>query len=301
MDDKVIQRIDGVLKHIDKIKKELNGVSFEEFSKSTLLVDAMSFSIAQIGERMIKLEELLRDKYPNLPWVQARRMRNIIVHDYDNSDPMKVYKTATNDMDDLKTWFLIIKDDIKHISDNSIKTERLLLRPWDDLDADELYELAKEPEIGYWCGWEPHKSIRDSLFFLHNFLEVKETYAVCLKDSGRIIGSISLTFDGELIKNEDECELGFWIGKEYQNNGFAFEATIRIIDHAFNDLKMNKIWCECFEGNYKSLNMQEKLHFDFERYREKTDAINANQKQKRCVNSLIKEKWLNPAFIIKLH
>lgn len=293
MDDKAIQRIDGVLKHIDKIQKELNGVSFDEFNKSTLLVDAISFSVAQIGERMVKLEELLKGKYPDLPWVQARRMRNIIVHDYDNSDPAKVYKTATSDLDDLKKWFLKIKDDIKHISDNSIKTERLLIRPWDDLDADELFELAKEPEIGYWCGWEPHKSIRDSLFVLHNFLEVKNTFAICIKESGRIIGSISLSFEGESIKNDNECELGFWIGKEYQNNGYAFEAASKMIDDAFKTLGVDIILATYYENNYKSKRLLEKLGFSFTCSYDKTNLLDKKTKRICCVNTLMKDKYIS--------
>ena len=87
MDDKTLQRIDGVIKHINAVQEHLNGVSFETFKNSRLLIDATSFSIAQVGERMVKLEELLKDKYHDLPWKEARRMRNIIVHEYDNADP----------------------------------------------------------------------------------------------------------------------------------------------------------------------------------------------------------------------
>ena len=52
--------------------------------------------------RMNKLEELLGDKYPNIPWKQARKMRNIIIHDYDHVDFEKVYYTSTKDLPLLK-------------------------------------------------------------------------------------------------------------------------------------------------------------------------------------------------------
>lgn len=265
MDEKNLQRIDGIIKHINTVQKRLNGVSFSQFQESELMIDAVSFSIAQIGERMVKLEELLKDKYPYFPWVQARRMRNIIVHDYDHSDPNKVYETATSDLEELKQYCLKIKDDIKHISDNSFKTERLIIRPWDDMDADELYELAKEPEIGHWCGWEPHKTIKDSLFVLHNFLEVKETYAVCLKENGKVIGSIGLHFKDQtdMTEKEDECELGYWIGKPYWGNGYVTEACKEVMKHAFEDLNAHAIWCGYYDGNNRSKRVQQKLGFAY--------------------------------------
>ena len=264
MDDKNIQRIDGILKLIKIIQEDLDGVTFEDFSKSHLMVNSISFSIAQIGEKMVKLEELLSSKYPDMPWKDARKMRNIIVHEYENSNPSIVYETATTDLNNLKAFIFKIKDDIKHISDNSINTERLTIRPWDDLDGDELYELAKNPEIGRWCGWEPHKTMRDTMFVLHNFLEIKETFAICLK-SGKVIGSIGLIFgeNTSLAKNENECELGYWIGKPYQEKGYASEAGAAMIKHAFFDLNIQKIWAKIFNNNKKSKRVLEKLNFEF--------------------------------------
>ena len=290
MDDKIIQRIDGAIKSIDRIRLVINGVSFEQFIKSDTLMDIVSFNIIQLGERMIKIEQLLKDKYPNIPWSKAKTMRNIIVHDYESANPSIIYKTATEDINVLKADFLKVKDDIKHISENSLATKRLLLRPWDDTDASALLELAKDPEIGKWCGWEPHKNIRDTLFSLHNFLEVKETYAICLKESGGIVGSISLMFDGDLLKGDHECELGFWIGTKYQRNGYAFEAATEIIRHAFIDLGIKTIWCSYFEGNIKSKQLQEKLGFVFCYSYEKMNVQNPELKHICYVNSLTKGK-----------
>ena len=43
-----------------------------------------------------------------------------------------------------------------------IDTPRLRLRPWNDMDAPELYELARDPRIGTLCGWKPYESIDDA-------------------------------------------------------------------------------------------------------------------------------------------
>ncbi len=285
MDDKIIQRIDGLLERIDYVQKEMNGISFDAFLGDRMLLEATAFSIMQIGESMIKFEQLLKDKYPEIPWAKAKTMRNVIVHDYGHANPETIYHTATVDLLDLKNRFVKVKDDIKQISKNSLYTERLWLRPWDDVDYKQLFELAKEPEIGYWCGWEPHKTRSDSLFVIHNFLQIKETYAICLKDSGGVIGSIGLKSDGSTIQKEGEYELGFWIGKQYQRNGYAYEAASEVLRHAFIDLKIETVWYCYFEGNDKSKFLQEKLGFAFFSKEEKED-------RKRFVNILTKDKWL---------
>ena len=38
-------------------------------------------------------------------------------------------------------------------------TQRLLLRPWQESDAEALYHYAKDPDIGPIAGWPPHKSV----------------------------------------------------------------------------------------------------------------------------------------------
>ena len=64
MDGKVVQRIDGALKLINRISEVVDGESFEMFINDYKTIDCTSFELIQLGEKMIKLEQLLRDKYP---------------------------------------------------------------------------------------------------------------------------------------------------------------------------------------------------------------------------------------------
>ena len=52
MDEKVIQRIDGLLERIDYVQKDMDGISFDTFLNDRKLSDATAFSIIQIGESM---------------------------------------------------------------------------------------------------------------------------------------------------------------------------------------------------------------------------------------------------------
>ena len=65
--------------------------------------------IAQIGEIMNQLEKSLSKKYDKLPWVPARRMRNIIVHDDGGTG---AESTIHDHLPSLKLAFLTIKNNL---------------------------------------------------------------------------------------------------------------------------------------------------------------------------------------------
>ena len=57
-----------------------------------------------------------------------------------------------------------------------METERILLRHWQDSDADVLYEYAKEPEVGERAGWPPHNSREQSLEIIRTVFNNPTTF-----------------------------------------------------------------------------------------------------------------------------
>lgn len=112
MEDKTLLRIDSLLKHINQVLEDTDGLAIDDLTNSNLLLRATCFSIAQIGEIMNQLEKTMGEKYPNLPWIPARRMRNVIVHDYGGTDVKQIYSTIHNDLPSLKEKFIAIKNDL---------------------------------------------------------------------------------------------------------------------------------------------------------------------------------------------
>ena len=112
-DEKVEYRIDQLLKQIDLVINDTSGLTIEEFSKSDLLVRATCFSIVQVGEQMNNLSKHLSDKYPDIPWSSAIKMRNLVVHVYNRVNPKQIFYTAINDLPPLKEAFIRIKIDLK--------------------------------------------------------------------------------------------------------------------------------------------------------------------------------------------
>ena len=113
MDKKLlISRIDSLLEHINSILNDTEWLSSSEIGKSNLLLRATCFSVSQIGEMMNQLEKELSPKYGNLPWTGARKMRNIIVHDYAGIDVEQIYSVIHNDLPGLKVAFIAIKNEL---------------------------------------------------------------------------------------------------------------------------------------------------------------------------------------------
>ena len=145
----------------------------------------------------------------------------------------------------------------------NMETERLILRPWCEDDAESLFAFAKDPAVGPIAGWPTHTSVENSREIIRNVLAVNETYAVCLKTDNKAIGSIGLMIgtQSNLDLPETEGEIGYWIGVPFWGMGLIPEATKELIRHAFVDLNLETLWCGYFEGNAKSKRVQEKCGF----------------------------------------
>lgn len=146
-----------------------------------------------------------------------------------------------------------------------LKTERLILRPWEEADAESLYEYAKDPLVGPIAGWPVHTSVENSREIIRNVLAVPETYAVCLKENGKAIGSVGLMIgaDSNLGLPDTEAEIGYWIGVPFWGQGLIPEAVRELIRYSFEELKLEKLWCGYFDGNDKSRRVQEKCGFQY--------------------------------------
>ena len=59
-----------------------------------------------------------------------------------------------------------------------LQTPRLLLRPWEESDAEALYELAKDPDVGPAAGWNVHKDVEESREIIRTILSAPGTFAI---------------------------------------------------------------------------------------------------------------------------
>lgn len=178
-----------------------------------------------------------------------------------------------------------------------LTTERLVLRPWTEEDAESLFEYAKDPDVGPIAGWPSHKSVEESLDVIRNVFSGKECYAICKKGNDKAIGAIELKLNGhtDMTERDDECELGYWLGKPFWGRGYVPEAGRELIRRGFEELGMTTIWCGYYDGNVKSKRVQEKLGFSYHHTCDEVPVPLLNETRVGHTNYLTKEQWIGKA------
>lgn len=145
------------------------------------------------------------------------------------------------------------------------ETERVILRPWEETDAESLFQYARDPEVGPIAGWPVHTSVENSLEIIRGVLSAEGTFAVVLKETGAAVGSIGLIPPSQSHTQAlpTEMEVGYWIGKPYWGQGLIPEAVRRLQKYAFDALGCTALWCGYYDGNQKSARVQEKCGFRY--------------------------------------
>ncbi len=109
---RIIVHIENILDYMEKIR------TFEAFNHNQLVVDAVVFNLPQIGEiSKHRVSENLKESNKQIPWHEMYGFRNRIVHDYDQIHMNVVYDTIVEDLPNLLTQLISLKDDVIRIRD----------------------------------------------------------------------------------------------------------------------------------------------------------------------------------------
>ena len=260
MDDRTLLRVDTLLKHIDQIFDDTANISIDELKYSSLLLRAVCFSMAQVGEIMSQLREKLGEKYWKLPWYPAKKMRNIIVHDYDGTDVEQVYSTIRDDLPDLKKAFLAVRNDILF---NTLVTDKCILRKVKKEDAGPMFtNWASDPEVTKFLTWPSHENIEVTNKVIDRWLEEEKDpktirFVITLKSNDEPIGSIDVV---DYI--DDIPEIGYCLSKKYWNQGLMTEVCKTFSKYLF-DIGFEKVLIKAVVENIGSNRVIEKCGFKF--------------------------------------
>ena len=120
----------------------------------------------------------------------------------------------------------------------TLETTRLILRDWNNSDLG--CGIHTDEVIGY-------------------LIEAQNNYAVILKKTGAIIGTIGLNEDAD--DNKNRRNVGLRIVEEYRNMGLMSEALTEI----FADNKGNEFSWFCKTDDDRSKHLAEKFGFEYEK------------------------------------
>lgn len=156
---------------------------------------------------------------------------------------------------------------LDHKGTKKIETERLILKKFKGEDDEDMYNnWASDSEVTKYLTWPAHNSVEISRKMIKMWIDGYRNvgyyqWAIVLKEVGSVIGSISLMG----INNENEnCEIGYCIGKAFWNKGIITEALSVIIDLAFNEIGFQRIAGCHHVNNQASGRVMEKCDLKYE-------------------------------------
>lgn len=143
----------------------------------------------------------------------------------------------------------------------TLRTPRLILRAFVAGDAVEVRRLAGERDVAATTLTIPHpypEGAAEEWIATHaNRMARGEAavFAVTLADTGELVGAIGLEIQAEHAR----AELGYWVGKPYWGRGYATEAGRAVVQFAFRELGLSRVFACHFKTNAPSGRVMEKL------------------------------------------
>ena len=144
-----------------------------------------------------------------------------------------------------------------------METERIKLRRWRDSDAEALFKYASDPDVGPRAGWPAHRTVEESLEIIRTVFHNDCTWAIVLKETDEPIGAMGyFTKDTSNIPiGDNDCEVGYWVGKPYWNRGICSEALQAMIDRIRATTTIRSLISGHFVDNPASGRVMEKCGF----------------------------------------
>ena len=140
----------------------------------------------------------------------------------------------------------------------TITTDRLTLRKPRMEDASAVFSgWVQDPEVTLRLTWRPHESIEVTKSMLTRALDawngdVRFPFMIAEKESNQLVGMIEIRMEGH------RAELGYVVAKAYWGKGYMTEAVKAIIEWAFSQPQVYRVYATTSVDNIGSQRVMEK-------------------------------------------
>ncbi|WP_394993822.1 GNAT family N-acetyltransferase [Emticicia sp.] len=138
-------------------------------------------------------------------------------------------------------------------------SQNYTLRQWQSGDEDSLSENANNHKI-----WRNLKDVfphpytpNDAYEWVKIASNTPTNFAIEVK--GKAVGGIGVLLKGDIYKRN--AEIGYWLGEKYWGQGIISAAINEIVDYAFRNFDIFRIYTGVFEYNLASMRVLEKAGF----------------------------------------
>lgn len=142
--------------------------------------------------------------------------------------------------------------------------EELELRPVDERYAEELTALVRRDmaHLKPWMPWATERySVADAREFIRRQIRQyaeDQGFATLVFFRGRVVGSIGYNL---IDWSNRKTDIGYWLGAEFLGRGIMTKACRALIEHAFRELRLNRVEIYCAVENGRSRRIPERLGF----------------------------------------
>ncbi len=148
-----------------------------------------------------------------------------------------------------------------------LQSSRLLLRPLEIADTDDVYRFMSSPSVADQTMWQPHADRHASQVFVEQIIERYQTgryfsWAVEELATHRVVGLCG--FDGSWNQRHQRAELAYALNENYWGQGLMVEACTHILLFGFQSMGLHRVSAMCFTENYSSERVMQKLNMTYE-------------------------------------
>jgi [ribosomal protein S5]-alanine N-acetyltransferase len=142
---------------------------------------------------------------------------------------------------------------------DTIETARLILRPPTMDDAPAVFAgYAQDPLVTRYLTWRPHPAIETTRAFLRRCIVAWQDgsafpWGIIRKDDQQLIGMIEIRIKGHSV------DLGYGLARHAWGNGYMPEAVGAIMDWAWEQPQIYRVWAVCDVENPASARVLEKV------------------------------------------
>lgn len=145
-----------------------------------------------------------------------------------------------------------------------IETERLILRPYEDSDAERVLDIHSRLEVIRWFSnppWTPMPDLDAARAWIDNWRTKRAGdvrfggWAMEVKATGVVAGTVVL---GLLPNGDGEIQVGWHLHPDSTGNGYVTEGAAKLLDFGFAN-GLDEVWCGMFTDNDASAAVARRL------------------------------------------
>lgn len=148
------------------------------------------------------------------------------------------------------------------ITNKTIASRRLILRPLTVEDAEDMFAFTSLSASSTFLRWEPHTSVEEDVRFILNALKDEESlyWGIEHKDAGKIIGNIHVY---NIHFRDYWAEISYILHPYYYGNGYATEAVCTIIQYLLKK-GLNRVQALCLAEHEQSEKLMVRCGMSYE-------------------------------------